>query len=226
MPKIELWHCHRLCKTSLFEHIEPESLQLMLNRTRHTLITVQRGSLIAQQNAPCKALLILIDGKTNTSMSDHHNRRISVEILTAPSLLAPAFLFGSSPFYPVDIEPLGDSLVMALPKETFLDLCKNDAQLLQAYLNLISSRAQFLSQRLLYLTTKTINEKIVHYLKQLKSKQNSHELTLPLSLTRLSELFAVSRPALSRSFKLMADNNLIARKGRTIILRDQTVFGS
>lgn len=223
---LEYWQYKRLTKILLFAQYSPEEIQELFRKHPYRLNSYVRGNQVAARNTVCRSLLVLLDGKLQAGMADHHQNRIIVEMLQAPCLVAPAFLFGRNPRFPVDIEVLEPSIVLSLSRETVLGLFQDDVRILTAFLDLISSRTQFLSQRLHYLTTRNIREKIIQYLLQLSVMQENRErITLPISVTQLSELLAVSRPALSRGFKEMADSGMIARQGRVVHFLDKERFG-
>ena len=221
---LEYWHCKRLVKTPLFSHLNEEGFVSVIKNMPTQMHSYPKGSIIAHQNTECTRLTILVDGQLNASMIDHDGKKVTVEYLDAPRLVAPGFIYGTSPRYPVDIEASTDIVVFQLPKKAFTSLLINDPQTLQAFLNLISNRAQFLSSRIMYLSSRSIEEKVVQYLRDQFTKQDSATITLPISITEMSALFAVTRPALSRVLRKMQEKAIFEKSGRKLILKDKRLF--
>jgi CRP-like cAMP-binding protein len=85
---------------------------------------------------------------------------------------------------------------------------------------MVSNKTFFLSERLYFLTFKTIREKFSQYLLKLQANSQSREVTLPKSIHELSEYFAVSRPALSRIIRELVREGIIEQNRRRITIKD------
>jgi CRP-like cAMP-binding protein len=89
--------------------------------------------------------------------------------------------------------------------------------MLRNYLNSISSRAQFLSQKLHFLSFKTIKGKVAHFLLQ-EAGDKFHSIELKNTQQQLADLFGVTRPSLARVFGEMQKDGLIGISNKTITL--------
>jgi CRP-like cAMP-binding protein len=92
---------------------------------------------------------------------------------------------------------------------------QKDQCILSNYLNSISSRTQFLSQRIRFLSFRTIRQKIAHYLLDMAGDRLA-VVELPLSQEQLAEFFGVTRPALARSLGELAREGLIEVSRRSV----------
>jgi CRP-like cAMP-binding protein len=92
--------------------------------------------------------------------------------------------------------------------------------LLRNYLNSISSRAQFLSQKLHFLSFKTIKAKVAHFLLQ-QAGDKFHSVELKNTQQQLADLFGVTRPSLARVFSEMQKEGLISISAKTVTLPDK-----
>jgi len=88
---------------------------------------------------------------------------------------------------------------------------------LKNYLDSISSRTQFISQKLHFLSFKTIKEKIAHYLLQ-KAGDRLHSFQLDSTQQQLADLFGVTRPSLARVLSEMQKEKLIIIDKKTVTL--------
>ena len=87
-------------------------------------------------------------------------------------------------------------------------------------MNIISSRAQFLSDKIRFLNFQTIKGKLAHYLLQLESSQQG-EIILTKSQEELATLFGVTRPSLGRALRDLHNDGLIEAKAKSILIIDR-----
>ena len=107
--------------------------------------------------------------------------------------------------------------LIVIDKGDFLTLMQKDKRVLSNYLNVVCSRAVFLSERLRFLSFRTIKGKLAHYLLSLPC---THESTVTLDRTQqqLSEYFGVTRPSLARALAGMEDEKLVVAKNREVTI--------
>lgn len=106
---------------------------------------------------------------------------------------------------------------MVIPVTEFLFLLQKNRQLLRNYLNIISSRAQFLSQKLHFLSFKTIKGKVAHFLLK-EAGDKFHSVELKNTQQQLADFFGVTRPSLARVFGEMQKDGLISISSKTVTL--------
>jgi CRP-like cAMP-binding protein len=76
------------------------------------------------------------------------------------------------------------------------------------YLNIVSAKAQFLSQKITFLSYKTIKEKIAFFLLQ-RLKSDSSFIQINQSQTEIAGLMGVARPSLARTIGEMESDGII-----------------
>ena len=90
----------------------------------------------------------------------------------------------------------------------------------------VSSRGQFLSSKIRFLSFSTIKGKLAQYLLDLSGKQSGDLIQLPHSQSQLSELFGVARPSIGRAMGEMNREGLIRTEGKHVILLDRARLSS
>jgi len=175
---------------------------------------------IVHAGDPCLDLMLVLSGSVKGEMADYTGKTIKIEDITAPRPLAAAFLFGQNNRFPVNVIANEDVSLLCISRQEFLKIMQADQRILTNYLNSISSRAQFLSQRIKFLSFKTIRQKIAHYLLDLAGDRLA-VVELPLSQEQLAEFFGVTRPALARAMGEMANEGLLEAQRRTIRILDK-----
>ena len=169
----------------------------------------------------CDRLLIIQHGSVKAEMNDYSGKTIKIEDLTAPQPLASAFLFGNQNQFPVTVSANTDVEMVLIPKPEFVKLLQLNALILSNYLNTISTRAQFLSQRLKFLSFKTIKQKIAHFLLE-KAGDRLQSVEVHQTQGQLAEMFGVTRPSLARTLGEMCQEGLIQTDRRCIRILDRT----
>ena len=209
-----------LCQSPIFRGISPEDLTELLSQIHFQVKTYRKNELIAIGGEICDRLLIVQQGSVKAEMNDYSGKTIKIEDLAAPQPLATAFLFGKLNRFPVTVSANTDVEMVSIPKPEFVKLLQLNSLILNNYLNTISTRTQFLSQKLKFLSFKTIKQKIAHYLLE-KAGDRLQTVEIPQSQEQLAEMFGVARPSLARTLGEMVQEGLIETQRRSIKILDK-----
>ena len=201
----ELFLCP-ICK-----NIPIREREAFLNELQFKTKIFKKGEWIAQQGDTVTALYILFKGSVKTEMISESGTVLKIEIIYAPNPLASAFLFAENNQFPVDIVALEDCEIIVVSKETIMKQLSCNETFLKEFMTFNSNRTYFLSERLKFLSIKTIKGKFAQYI---LAKSNHTDFTLDMSKTALAEYFGVTRPSLSRSIAEMIDDEIISLKGK------------
>ena len=206
---------------TLFKGMSPQEISLALSGHMGRIHSYARDAMIAQAGDEVSFLHILLKGSVKGEMVDFTGKTIKIEDIESPRPLAPAFLFAADNTYPVDIVANEHVKIILVPKRDFLNLMSMDERVLTNYLRIISSRAQFLSGKLRFLSFQSIKGKISHYLLELSTRRGQDEIIIDKSQLELAELFGVARPSLARALREMHNDGLIEASGKKIKLMDR-----
>ena len=160
-----------LVNNPLFRGITPERLFADLEEISFHTRSYKKGEILAQQGAVCNRLVILTKGSVRGEMIDYSGRLIKVEDIAAPRAIAPLFLFGEENRYPVEVTANEPTEVIELPKSSVLSLFRKNEQFLENYMNLSANYARTLSDKLFFMSFKTIRQKLASYLLRLYKQQ-------------------------------------------------------
>ena len=92
--------------------------------------------------------------------------------------------------------------------------CENHAALVRELLLMTARRAQTLSLHTNILSQHSIREKLLMYLKCQADLMGPGPITIPMSLSKLSEYLAVDRTAMMREIRKMNDERILKSSGR------------
>ncbi|HZL11257.1 MAG TPA: Crp/Fnr family transcriptional regulator [Prolixibacteraceae bacterium] len=210
-----------LCQSPIFRGISTDELEQLFSQIHFQLKTYQKNELITTGGEICDRLLIVQHGSVKAEMNDYSGKIIKIEDIEAPRPLATAFLFGKENKFPVTVSANTEVEIVSIPKPEFVKLLQLNSLILNNYLNAISTRAQFLSQKLKFLSFKTIRQKIAHYLLE-KAGDRLQTVEVPQSQGQLAEMFGVTRPSLARALSEMNQEGLIETDRRFIKILDKS----
>ncbi|MDA3891908.1 MAG: Crp/Fnr family transcriptional regulator [Salinivirgaceae bacterium] len=210
----------RLAKSSVFKGIIPEVIEELVNSVPYQIKKYDKEDIIASRTDECSSLMVIVEGCVRGEMLDYSGKVLKVEDIFAPRPIAAAFLFGQNNRFPVDVIANTEVSILKIPKESVIKLFQHNDQFLKNYLNAISNRAQFLSQRIWFLSFKTIKGKLAQYILNLL-QENMKIVTLPLPQKEVAEFFGVTRPSLARALGEMEKDGIIEVNRREITINDK-----
>jgi len=200
-----------LISCPICKHIPVNEREDFLHNLKIKTKHFKKGDWVAQQGDLVNALYILLKGSVKTEMVSESGIVLNIETIHTPNPLAPAFLFSEINQFPVDIIALDDCEVILISKDSITKQLACNETFLKEFMALTSNRAYFLSERLKFLSTKTIKGKIARYV---LARSKNMIFTLDMTRTAMAEYFGVTRPSLSRSLSEMIDEDIISLKGK------------
>ena len=209
-----------LVKSPLFYGIPDEECRALFSKIHYQVRKFEKDAIVVQGGEEVTNLFVVLSGSVRGEMIDYSGKTVKIEDIETPRPLAAAFLFGKENKFPVTVTANKKAELLAIPVVEFLKLLQMNTRLLRNYLNSISTRAQFLSQKLHFLSFKTIKEKIAHFLLQ-QAGDRFHSFELKNTQQQLAEMFGVTRPSLARVLGEMKDEKLIKIEKKTVTLLDK-----
>ncbi len=212
-------YAETLTRCPVFKGVSSHRIHEILDGVTWQTRRYSKGAMIAQAGEECRYLMIVVEGSVKGEMTDASGRVIKIEDVEAPRPIAFSFIFGQHNFLPVNVTAIEDTALMFIPKPDLLTMLQSDKQVLQNVLDAISSRAQFLSQKIRTLSMKSLRGRIAQMLLEL-SREQGNTVTLPSSQSDLADYFGVARPSLARTLGEMAEEGLIVVNRRIVTIPD------
>lgn len=205
----------------LFLGLNESELSELLSGSSCRIRKYSRGDLVAQAGEEVFFLHIMIQGSVKGEMDDYAGKVIKIEDIYPPRPLAPAFIFGNQNRYPVNITASDDVKMLSISRDEFLKMMQTNERILRNFVNNVSSRGQFLSSKIKFLSFTSIKGKLAQYLLDLAANTGSDHIILPLSQSQLAELFGVARPSVGRAISELNHDGIIQTEGKQVTLIDQ-----
>ncbi len=207
-------------KCPVFKGLSFKEIIALFTQIHFQIKKYSDGQIVAHEGEAVEKLYIVLSGSVKGEMVDFSGKTIKIEDIEPPKPLAIAFLFGRQNNYPVNVVSNKESQLLIIPKASVLQLFASNQVILLNYLNVISDRSQFLSQKIKFLSFQTVKGKIANYILQLRTEAGNGSVTLPLSQSQLAELFGVARPSVGRGMRELHNEGIIEAKGKEVKLLD------
>jgi CRP-like cAMP-binding protein len=208
-----------LIKSPLFRGLKEDEIERLIGSINYRVRYYPAGALAVICGEEITSVMIVITGSMKGEMADISGRTIKIEDVNPPDALASAFIYGSGARYPVNVIANTDSELLMFDRSDYLTLMLTDKRILSNYLNVVCTKAMFLSDRLRFLSFRTIKGKFAHYLSSLPGA-SSGRVIVDRTQQELSEYFGVARPSLARAIGEMERRGLISVARREVRLLD------
>lgn len=208
-------HLNMLSFCPLFRGISVGELEQLMGKLVYQTKAYQTGEVVAHANSEVAHLQIVLEGSVRGEMGDYSGKTIKIEDIAAPRPLAVAFVFGNACYYPVTIVANESCTLLVIPKDQVVRLMQLNALVLNRFMDNISSRAQFLSDKLRFLSFQTLKGKLAHYLLELCNGK-SIEVQLPHTQEELAEMLGVTRPSLGRTIRELHGLGFIDARAKSV----------
>jgi len=207
--------CSLLSNAPLFKGLSPDEIEKILDNVSYNIKKFQSGSMICQSGEHVNSLMVVLSGVVKGEMVDYAGRVIKIEDIPAPGALAPAFMFGNRNRFPVNVIAVSSAELLLIGKPDFLKLLMINDTILVNFLDMISNRSQFLSEKIKFLNFKTIKGKLAHFILQ-KAGTDQMSVTLGMTQNDLADFFGVTRPSVARALHDLEEGGFIEAKSKTI----------
>lgn len=210
----------RLLFCPLFKGITPDEIEKLIREVETHKKKHNQGELLAQRGDLYESLMIVLNGAVIGEMMDSLGKVVKIEELKSGMPLATAVLYSQSPRLPVNITTLQETEILYIPKASFTIMMQKNNTLLINFLQLVSNRATFLTERIWFLSFKTIREKLAHFFLQ-KATQGSDRIKIELTQQEIADYFGVTRPALARSIAKLEEEGIIKMERKEVLILDR-----
>ncbi len=209
-----------LSQAPLFRSFTTDEIDKILLAVPHHFRKYNAGSMISQSGEPVNSLMVVMSGVVKGEMVDYAGRVIKIEDIPAPGALASAFMFGNRNRFPVNVIATTGTELLIIDKPEFLKLLMSKDKILINFLDMISNRSQFLSEKIKFLNFKTIKAKLAHYILQ-KAGKDGTTATMDMKQNELAEFFGVARPSVARALGELEDDGFLVADRKNITILDK-----
>lgn len=195
-------------KCPIFSGMNSSEIEEALNSGRRQVKSFVKGSRLAYRGEDVSYLYILLHGSIHGVMMDPDGKYVKIEDIESPQPIATGFLYGKQHYFPVDVVANTDVKVLMIPRGDFGIIMTRFPIIQENFLNIISSRAQFLTAKIRLLSRKSIKAKLAQIIVE-QDPSRSCRVEMTMSQQKISELIGVARPSLARTFSEFIEEGII-----------------
>ena len=208
-----------LSRSELFSGLDAGAVEALLEPCDKELRNHAGGDVIALQGSRYNHLLLLVEGNVRAESGEVGEKRTHVEQIVAPAMIAPSFLYARDGALPATLIARNAVTVLSMPREAFSGLLAADRRVMENFLQVVSTANKFVSEKVVYLTYKTIKGRLANYLLTLVDEQGANQVVNPLTQREMAAIFSVTRPALARALgELAAEGTIYVRNKNITVL--------
>ncbi|MCD8185061.1 MAG: Crp/Fnr family transcriptional regulator [Rikenellaceae bacterium] len=211
-----------LTQCPLFHGLEAAKIEELLSGKEYSTEEFSQGTLVARRNTAYSGLMIILQGEVCGEVEDKRGKRFLVDRITAPQLIAPAFLFGGYNRLPIDVVADGSVTILTLHRGLLFELMQENVIVMSNFIDIISNRANLLTRKIYFLSFKTVREKMMNYLlEQSRVCKGAVDVS---DLNALSEYFDAPRSSILTVLHEMEKHGIIAYdRGKVSILNPKAL---
>lgn len=149
----------------LFAGADPAIVKEVMDRSNSRMRYYRKGETIARQNEVCRTLMLLCEGSVYARMTSREGREFTLDLLTAPDIVASPFIFATENIYPVTILAQSDCRLWIIDRSHILKLLERDTAILRNFLRDLSDHSLYLSRKLHEFVLQNLSSRVLGYLK-------------------------------------------------------------
>jgi len=198
----------QLQRSPVFQGVSAPVIQQFLDEYPYAVRSYDKRDFIVFQGDVCDRVYILYSGSIQAQMIGSDGKKLVVEELSTPCILAPAFVYATENKFPVTLEVLApDTLVLVIDRDPFWRLMQRQPQVMRNFIRVVSDRTITLANKVNSFALQTLRVRLAHYFYHHKE---------PASLRYIAEYLGVARPSLSRVLAQLIEEGYIEQEKRTI----------
>jgi len=201
---------------TLFQGLSEENLSLLVSKALHK--KVKQGDLLIGETDQVRAFYVVTAGQLKLYKSSSEGKEQTLSLLRPgdPFGLCTAFATES---FPANAMALEESAILIIPGELMENVAKKEPVLLLNIIQILSQRLKDSMTLVESLSLKEIPSRlsafILHELSR-ESGENKNRLELTITHRELSKMLGATPEALSRTFKKLSTDKILALEGRVI----------
>ena len=202
-----------LIKVPLFTGFSSEEILSLLKCTNPIINDFNKKDYVIIEGEKSDSIGIMLDGDASICRENAAGNRIIISVVNSGGIFGEMTAFSNQSMWPATVIANKKCKILFLKTDKILNQCKNTClwhrNLIQNFLMIISQKALMLSQKVEYLTIKSMRVKISKYLFEQYKKTGNTTFRLSMNRNILADFFNVARPSLSREIARMRDEGII-----------------
>ena len=171
---------------------------------------LEKGEILFKENEKCDSVFLLLEGEILISSSDIDGNEEIYNYLKSGDMIANILVFAKNNTFLGDAIAQKNTTILQIKKDILLEILKNNNLFLDWFLSYNSNETMESKIKAKLLSKRSIKDRIIYYLTINGGIINE-------SVTSISKKIMINRVCVSRIISDLEKQNIIKRKGKTII---------
>lgn len=208
-----------LKSNELFANIQEQDITSMLSCLGSHRHKIGKGEFIFLAGESKPALGILLSGRAQVIKENISGDSMIVGSLKTGDLFGETFACMGLKVLPVSVVALEKCEVLLMDVAKIVSPCHSACvfhhQLISNLLRIIAKKNMLLSEKMSFLTHKTIRGRLEAYFAGQMQKCSSFDFTIPFTLSELADYLCIDRSAMSRELSHMKSEGVLDYRGKS-----------
>ncbi|MEG3638852.1 Crp/Fnr family transcriptional regulator [Magnetococcus sp. PR-3] len=179
------------------------------------------GEILFQQGDPYEAFFLVLRGGIKLYRLSPDGAEKVIEVIMPSQTFGEAIMFAQGNRYPVTAEALEDTVLVAVPASAYMNMLAKYPEASVGLLKDMSQRLHHLVMEVDRVTLQRARERLLSYLAQQVACGDGTTCNLKMPRKVLASRLSMQPETLSRLFRGLKDQGVIAEKGQIITVLDQ-----
>lgn len=171
---------------------------------------LKKGEILFKENEKCDSVFLLLEGEILISSSDIDGNEEIYNYLKSGDMIANILIFAKNNTFLGDAIAQKNTTILQIKKDILLEILKNNNLFLDLFLSYNSNETMESKIKTKLLSKRSIKDRIIYYL-------TINGGIIDESVTSISKKIMINRVCVSRIISDLEKQNIIKRKGKTII---------
>ncbi len=202
-----------LKKTKLFAGIANDEIASMLLCLDAQVHHYKKGEYVLREGEHLSNIMILVGGRLHIQKDDYWGNRSILEQISMGEMFGEAYIAPESEPLLNDVVAAEDSVVMFFNAKQIITTCSSACRfhtmVVQNLFFSISEKNRKVVRKLSHMSKRSIREKLISYLSEEATRQNSSSFAIPFNRQQLADFLFVDRSALSNELSKMRKEGLL-----------------
>lgn len=206
----------------LFSELSEKELEKVVSFCR--IVNYLKNDFLFFQDDAYAGFYILLEGAIKVYKQTQDGKESVVHLIKPSNVFADIPLFEGKN-YPVTAQSIEDSILIFIPKDNFLQLLTNHPEMSLKMLAGFSKRMRELIDQIEIISCKEVTNRLAKYLFteiSIRKIPTSDDVLLKLTVPKstIASYLGTITETLSRSFKKLQDDNIIAVNGKNVHIKN------
>lgn len=202
-----------LKRTQIFAGVGDDDIASMLLCLKAQLHHYKKGDYVLREGEHLSDIMILVDGRLHIQKDDYWGNRSILEQISMGEMFGEAYIAPESGPLLNDVVAAEDSVVIFFNAKQIIATCSSSCRfhtmVVQNLFFTISEKNRKIVRKLSHMSKRSIREKLISYLSEEATRQNSSSFVIPFNRQQLADFLFVDRSAMSNELSKMRREGLL-----------------